>query len=496
MNQEAFGTFIRTLRKEKNLTQKELGSRLHLTDKAISKWERGQTLPDITMIEKIAEELGVTTLELMQGKRIEEQTIAKEEVENVLHETMQQANIQTRRVEKHTKWKMLCVFLCVVGLLWAGREVANLLLDMWAEIVETDAHRCEIVPVYGESTGEAYYIYRKQVKGNSYLWNYHVACVDEQGNSTDILLLQERGMDLNRAPKLIQSEGALYILFDGLDNEDLTERLYGGVVGADPQGFLPRLYRYDLKTKELKEIEIKKDTTTMLTDAFSYQGEDVYMAQRFKGVFGGLHLGFYMGGKTYMSHGKSYENLFGDGGLKSTGCVTEDSYYVLAQKGIYAVNLSDKKGKYIITKDFSKCYRSEVKLLELGEEKVFAVAASYVKECDRFGHPKTMTTEVVLYNQSWEEIGKITAPVSTSQIEWGKEGAVISGREDGGYVSYLIDCKEQKAEKITEIGVKPIQNAYHLDELEISPSQWVYVPSVGKYYYVNDEATYALIEER
>ena len=67
MNQEVFGTFIRTLRKEKNLTQKELGSRLHLTDKAISKWERGQTLPDITMIEKIAEELGVTTLELMQG---------------------------------------------------------------------------------------------------------------------------------------------------------------------------------------------------------------------------------------------------------------------------------------------------------------------------------------------------------------------------------------------------------------------------------------------
>lgn len=51
MNREQFGAFIRTLRKEKNLTQKELGSMLHLTDKAISKWERGQTLPDITMIE-------------------------------------------------------------------------------------------------------------------------------------------------------------------------------------------------------------------------------------------------------------------------------------------------------------------------------------------------------------------------------------------------------------------------------------------------------------
>lgn len=302
-------------------------------------------------------------------------------------------------------------------------------------------------------------------------------------------------MDLNRAPKLIQSKEALYILFEGLDNEDLMERLYDGVVGADPQGFLPRLYRYDLKTKEVKEIEIKKDTITMLTDAFSYQGKDVYMAQRFKGIFGGLHLGFYMGGKTYMSFGKTYENLFGDGGLKSTGCVAEDTYYVLAQKGIYAIDLSNKKGKYIITKDFSKCYRSEVKLLELGEEKVFAVAASYVKECDQFNHPKTMTTEVVLYNQSWEEIGKITAPVSISQIEWGKEGAIISGREDGGHVSYFINCKEQKVQKLTEVDVAPVRNGYHLDELEISSNQWVYVPSVGTYYYLNGEDTYALKEK-
>jgi hypothetical protein len=447
------------------------------------------------MIEKIAEALDVTTLELMQGKRIEEQKITKEEVETVLHETMLQADIQTKRVEKHTKWKMLCVFLCVLGFLWAGREVANKLLDMWAASVETDAHKCEIVPVYGEAAGEAYYIYRKQVKGNSYLWNYYVACVDEQGNSTDILLLQERGMNLNRAPKLIQSEEALYILFDGLDNEDGIERLYGGVVGADAQGFLPHLYRYDLKTKELKEIEIKKDTTTMLTDAFCYQGKDVYMAQRFKGVLGGLHLGFYMGGKTYMSLGKTYENLFGDGGLKSTGCVADDIYYVVAQKGIYAIDLSNNKGKYIITKDFSKCYRSEMKVLELGKEKVFAVAASYFKECDQYNQPKTMTSEVVLYNQSWQEVGKITAPVSISQIEWGKEGAVISGREDGGHVSYLINCKEQTARKLTEVGVAPIRSADHLDELEISSKQWVYVPSVETYYYLNGEETYALKEK-
>lgn len=495
MNQEAFGTFIRTLRKEKNLTQKELGNMLHLTDKAISKWETGQTLPDITMIEKIAEALGVTTLELMQGKRIEERPITKEEVENVLHETMKQADVQKKRVEKHTKWKMLCVFLCLLAFLWVGREVVNKMLDLWEAYIETQAHKCEIVPVYGEGTGEAYYIYRKQVDKNPYLWNYYVGCVDEQGNSTDILLLQEQGMDLNRAPKLIQSEKVLYVLFDGLDNEDVQERLYDGVVGADAQGFMPHLYRYDLSTKELKEIKVKKNTTTMLTDAFYYQGKDVYLAQRFKGIFGGLHLGFYMGGKTYMSLGKTYENLFGDGGLKSSGCVEENVYYVLAQKGIYAIDLSDNKGNYVITKDFSKCYRSEMKVLELGNEKTFVVAASYFKECDQYNQPKTMNTEVILYNQSWQEVGKITVPVSISQIEWGREGAVISGRKNGVCVSYLINCKEQKAEKIEEVEAVPIRSEEHLDELEISSKQWVYVPSVETYYYLNDEQTYALKEK-
>lgn len=41
MDKEQFGRFVYQLRKEKNMTQKELGEKLHLTDKAVSKWERG-----------------------------------------------------------------------------------------------------------------------------------------------------------------------------------------------------------------------------------------------------------------------------------------------------------------------------------------------------------------------------------------------------------------------------------------------------------------------
>ena len=54
MNAELFGETIRTLRTEKGLTQKELAAAVGVTDKAVSKWERGKSLPDITLLETLA----------------------------------------------------------------------------------------------------------------------------------------------------------------------------------------------------------------------------------------------------------------------------------------------------------------------------------------------------------------------------------------------------------------------------------------------------------
>ena len=58
------GAFIWELRKEQGMTQKELADRLHITDRAVSKWERGLCAPDISLLESLAETLGVSILEL------------------------------------------------------------------------------------------------------------------------------------------------------------------------------------------------------------------------------------------------------------------------------------------------------------------------------------------------------------------------------------------------------------------------------------------------
>ena len=64
------GAFIAAMRRERNMTQAELAAVLHVTDKAVSKWERGAGLPDINLIEPLAAALDVSVLELMQGRRI------------------------------------------------------------------------------------------------------------------------------------------------------------------------------------------------------------------------------------------------------------------------------------------------------------------------------------------------------------------------------------------------------------------------------------------
>ena len=68
MKKETFGNMVAALRKEKGMTQLELAEKMGVTDKAVSKWERDLSFPDVSSIPKLAEILGITVDELMQVK--------------------------------------------------------------------------------------------------------------------------------------------------------------------------------------------------------------------------------------------------------------------------------------------------------------------------------------------------------------------------------------------------------------------------------------------
>ena len=70
MNQYVTGTMIRRLRESKNMTQHQLAEKISVSDKAISKWETGRGYPDISLIEPLAEALGVSIIELFSGEDV------------------------------------------------------------------------------------------------------------------------------------------------------------------------------------------------------------------------------------------------------------------------------------------------------------------------------------------------------------------------------------------------------------------------------------------
>lgn len=124
MNKQQFGSFIADHRKASGLTQKALAERLHVTDKAVSKWERALSYPDVTLLEPLAEALGLGVEELMACRRIEkkEEPVGnleeKQPVENLLE--ISRESLQSER-RKHV-WQMalaLALMLAAtLGTIW------------------------------------------------------------------------------------------------------------------------------------------------------------------------------------------------------------------------------------------------------------------------------------------------------------------------------------------------------------------------------------------
>ncbi|MBR6392783.1 MAG: helix-turn-helix domain-containing protein, partial [Eubacterium sp.] len=84
MDQLKTGMFISELRKEKSLTQAQLAEKLGITDRAVSKWETGRSLPDAAIMLELCEILGITVNELLSGERLNMEQFDKKFEENLL----------------------------------------------------------------------------------------------------------------------------------------------------------------------------------------------------------------------------------------------------------------------------------------------------------------------------------------------------------------------------------------------------------------------------
>ena len=149
MDKAKTGVLIAAARKEKNMTQKELAEALHVSDRAVSKWERGAGFPDVSLLEPLADALDLSVLDLLRGEQGGE---AEPEitVRQALASLARQAKERTRR-----RWSQLLggafLFLMVGFVLfaildWAGVFLREVSLEVPATVYSGDG-----VPV-GETT--------------------------------------------------------------------------------------------------------------------------------------------------------------------------------------------------------------------------------------------------------------------------------------------------------------------------------------------------------
>lgn len=118
MDVKRTGSFIAEMRKGKNMTQAELAAKLQVTDKAVSRWERGVGYPDITLLEPLARQLGVTVLDILRGEKTFPDKMTGEETEQTVAETVRLAAVQRRQAVRRVILLAIVMLIGAAMLIW------------------------------------------------------------------------------------------------------------------------------------------------------------------------------------------------------------------------------------------------------------------------------------------------------------------------------------------------------------------------------------------
>ena len=135
MNLIKIGKFIAEKRKAKNLTQLQLAERLYVTDRAVSKWECGRSLPDSSIMLELCEVLDISVNELLTGEELEMETYNKQAEENLIQMIKEKENSDKRFLNLEivlgitgTLFLLAMLFTGILGYQYLGLPVWAMLL--------------------------------------------------------------------------------------------------------------------------------------------------------------------------------------------------------------------------------------------------------------------------------------------------------------------------------------------------------------------------------
>lgn len=118
MNQEKIGKFIAKCRKQRKMTQAELGEKLGVTEKSISNWENGRNMPDLSLFKPLCKELNISLNDLLSGEVVTEKEYQEKLEENIIN-TIDYSN---KKIENRNNF--IGLLLIIFGVLISITAVA------------------------------------------------------------------------------------------------------------------------------------------------------------------------------------------------------------------------------------------------------------------------------------------------------------------------------------------------------------------------------------
>lgn len=134
MDQEKIGKFILEMRKQKGLTQKELAEMVGISDKTISKWECGNSMPDISYLESLCNSLGISVNELLSGQCLSGESYSEKAEENIMALMKENENNRKEGITKIVLG-ILLAFLSLALLIVVGEGLSGLAY-FWAYFMD------------------------------------------------------------------------------------------------------------------------------------------------------------------------------------------------------------------------------------------------------------------------------------------------------------------------------------------------------------------------
>lgn len=114
MNSQKTGQLIAQQRGALGLTQKQLASQLHISDRTVSRWERGVGFPDLSLLEPLADALGLSVIELLRGEHLPPEQQPTPQTEHTARDVLNSAGEMVRKTARRFRWLLTALAALVV----------------------------------------------------------------------------------------------------------------------------------------------------------------------------------------------------------------------------------------------------------------------------------------------------------------------------------------------------------------------------------------------